>query len=118
MSDRPGEGSDRTTRWGDRVWALAARRRHGSDGTVAVGVAGSVMRAVADASGVDPHDLTDPVLYDHVDVDALERLVERPAGPGDATGGVSVRFRYDAYLVAVHPDGLVEVYEPLDRSAS
>lgn len=56
-------------------------------------VSEAVVRAVADAEGVSPRDVTPP-LYESVNPDALDDLF------GGRTGG-SITFRYCGYLVEV-----------------
>lgn len=69
------------------------------------------MLAVADAKDVSPHAITDPTLFDCIDVESVSRLVED--GPTGAAGTESVRFDYDDSLIEVRADGLVGVFEPV-----
>lgn len=68
--------------------------------TGATSLAVAVVKAVADAEGVDPVDLSSPLAYT-VDPDALDTLFR--AGTGRVT------FDYCGYLVAVDADRTVEV---------
>lgn len=63
----------------------------------------SILAAVASELGVDVADLDQP-LYDAIDPDALNRLLEH----GSA---VSVTFEYDGHRITVDGDG-VEVADP------
>lgn len=64
-----------------------------------------VVRVVADEAEVDPLDL--PPLYNTIDTDALDAVVETvPTG--------SVQFRYADYFVTVYGDGSIEVTEESD----
>lgn len=60
-----------------------------------------VIEAVAAATGRDPLDLETP-LYEVVDTDALDRLVD-----GEAFRGFE--FEYDGHAVAVDGDGRIAV---------
>lgn len=60
-----------------------------------------VADALAAATGTDPTRL-EPPLYDVVDPDALDALVE-------GATGVRVSFDYDGHHVVVHGDGAVTV---------
>ncbi|WP_144798232.1 HalOD1 output domain-containing protein [Halorubrum depositum] len=65
----------------------------------------AVVEAVADLAGVAPDGLADEadiVLYDHVDLDALDALVEHRAD-----GGVSLSFSVAEYDVRVDDDEAV-----------
>ena len=83
------------------------RVEHGSDGP---SPSRAVIEAVADAASVDPVDLADEagiVLYDHVDLDALDVLV---SGTAEATVNVSLSVAdydvsVDATAVVVEPTG-------------
>lgn len=63
-----------------------------------------VVEAVATVAGVDSTTLETP-LYDVVDADALDRLVD-----GKLDG--NVQFQYLGYRVIVEGDGAVSVTEP------
>lgn len=64
---------------------------------------GAVVRAVATAADRDPAAI-DP-LYNHVDPDAIEALVESTA----ATDALELTFQFDAHRVTIHGDGRVVV---------
>lgn len=64
-----------------------------------------VVRVVADEADVDPLEL--PPLYNTIDTDALDAVIETvPSG--------SVQFRYADHYVTVYGDGSVEVTEQSD----
>jgi len=69
----------------------------------------TLVDALASAAGVEPTEL-DP-LYDTVDLDALEALVEPTSGP-EASNGV-YSFSHEAWNVFVCSDGRIKV---CDRS--
>ncbi|MFC6989416.1 HalOD1 output domain-containing protein [Haloplanus sp. GCM10025708] len=63
----------------------------------------AIVRAVESYAGVDADAL--PPLYESVDAEALEELLEpRASSPG---GNVGVRFDYEAYELVVTSDGLI-----------
>lgn len=62
----------------------------------------AIIRAVADAEGVDPSELDTP-LFEVVDPDALDTLFRFPADRSRSTGCIS--FEYYGYGVNVHADG-------------
>lgn len=62
----------------------------------------SIVAEVADREDVSPVDL--PPLYDHLDSEALQDLVES----ADA-GTLEITFVYDDYTVIVQADGSVDV---------
>lgn len=66
---------------------------------------GSIVETIAAREGVDPVDLEVP-LYDAVDPDALDRLVERAS---DGRASLQVEFSYCGYDVSVTSDGAVHV---------
>lgn len=71
----------------------------------------TVLRAISEAAGLDPVDLSDP-LIESIDPDALDALF-RPrhdGSPRRADGRVA--FATNGYEVVVHGDGRVIVYEP------
>jgi hypothetical protein len=71
-------------------------------------VAHRVVEAVADEKSISPAEVSKP-LYDVIDTDALNRLVERPLATG--TTGVDLRFEYLECAVSVltRDDGEVSV---------
>ncbi|WP_435177137.1 HalOD1 output domain-containing protein [Halorussus sp. AFM4] len=66
-----------------------------------------VVTAVADATDRDPQAL--PPLYDAVDPDALEALVNRPPHVGRGSTGVEVAFEFADCVVTVSSTGDVDV---------
>lgn len=63
----------------------------------------AVVRAIAKEKGVDPAELTPP-LVSAVDPDALDALFER-----NGTAGIRLSFEYGEYTVTVSDSGDVEV---------
>lgn len=71
-----------------------------------------VIQRVAAAEGVDPIDL--PPLYDTIDTDALDTLVQRaPPTGNEARTPQEIRFTYHGYDVRVTGSGFVSLHEPL-----
>ncbi|WP_368410788.1 HalOD1 output domain-containing protein [Haladaptatus salinisoli] len=65
---------------------------------------------MAAAKGVDPAEVKDPVLYECVDVDALEDSFFGPRVSGQIRDGVgSVAFRYDTDRIEIASDGWISV---------
>jgi hypothetical protein len=75
-----------------------------------MGVSERVIRTISTAADSDPTEL--PPLYDAIDPDALDALVERMSDG-------SVSFAYAGYDVTVESDGTVEFEErPVDGEGS
>lgn len=68
----------------------------------------AVIREVSDLWGADPIEM-DP-LYNHVDPDALDRLL-KSNGPRQAGNDVKVEFQYQDYRIILHAHGKGYVYE-------
>lgn len=64
----------------------------------------AIVEAIAEATDQDPLDI-DPV-QNHIDTDALEKLVTSDTTNGDVT----VQFEYEAFTVQVEGSGAVEVH--------
>ena len=74
-------------------------------------VAVAIVEAVADRKGVDPIEL--PPLYDVVDTDGLEGIVD-----GDRAGSLQVRFTYAGYRVTIESAAEPEItLEPMITSS-
>lgn len=72
-----------------------------------------VIQAIANAAGVDPTELSEP-LIDSVDPDALDAIF-RPRHDGTARSGDAwLEFPTNEYVVVVRGDGQVAVYESAD----
>jgi hypothetical protein len=67
---------------------------------------------LADVQGVEATALEGPLLYDCVDVGAVETAIFG-CDPADR-GLEAVAFRYDSYLVNVRRDGQIRVFEAVD----
>ncbi|WP_458186938.1 DUF7344 domain-containing protein [Haladaptatus sp. NG-WS-4] len=75
----------------------------------------TIIAAVADAEGVSPPDITEPVLYDCVDIAALEDAFFGPSVAGERRDAVgSVEFQFAEYRIELKSDGWIAVYEPAD----
>ncbi len=75
----------------------------------------TIIGAVAEAEGVSPTDITEPVLYECVDIAALEDAFFGPTVVGhdrDAVG--SVEFRFGEYRIELKDDGWITLYKPTD----
>lgn len=71
----------------------------------------TIIGAIAAAEGVSPAELKEPVLYDCVDVAALEDSFFGPKIAGERRDTVgSVEFEFGEYRVEVKSDGWVSVY--------
>lgn len=68
----------------------------------------AVIEAVARRNGLDPLELKTP-LYDAIDSDRLDTLVESARQRGNST--VEVTFEYSGYTVTVNGDGAVTLRE-------
>ncbi|UIP01388.1 hypothetical protein Hbl1158_15885 (plasmid) [Halobaculum sp. CBA1158] len=118
--DQPGDdpksgGAAPATRTEAEEWAHLARRRYRSDED---DIVTAIVFALADAEGVDPHEVTTPVVHDLIDLDALERFVDGGGSARSQANG-TVRFTVDPYVVVVRTAGTIDVYEPGDgRPAS
>jgi hypothetical protein len=110
MADPTGaeDGSDRA-RWHGRNWAWTAQRRF--DSPDRVDLIRVVVLAIADGAGIAPDEVTDPTLFECVDIEAVSRLVE--SGSTTGWGSDSVRFEYDGSMIEVRADGLVSVFAPI-----
>ncbi|MGA9401872.1 HalOD1 output domain-containing protein [Haladaptatus sp.] len=94
----------------DDHWTLVQQARYepesGHDLTAII------VTAVAEAEGLSPMELKDPVLYDCVDVAALENALFGFDVSGiDRDGVGSVEFMFGEYRVTVKNDGWISVYE-------
>ncbi|MFC7138124.1 HalOD1 output domain-containing protein [Halobaculum litoreum] len=105
-------GTEDSVRWRGDDWIASGRRRYVVDSDDELTTA--IVFAVADARAVAPEEIGDPSLYDCVDIGALERLVSAQSSSDLARAESEVRFDYDGHLVAVHTDGRVIVYDPVE----
>lgn len=72
----------------------------------------AIVTAIADAEGVDPMKLGPPLLYDVVDVPAIEQsFFGSRTGNRTRNATGATQFRYGRYLVKVRSDGWIEVFE-------
>ncbi|WP_266080040.1 HalOD1 output domain-containing protein [Haladaptatus caseinilyticus] len=71
----------------------------------------TIIGAIAAAEGVSPRELKEPVLYDCVDIAALEDSFFGPTVAGRRRNAIgSVEFHFGEYRVEVKSDGWVSVY--------
>jgi hypothetical protein len=63
----------------------------------------TVVRAVSSATGQDPANM--PFLYESVDPDALNQLMDRPGADGSES--LCVSFQYAGYYVAAEHDRIL-----------
>lgn len=87
-------------------WAEVGRSRY--DPTGDDDLTAALAFVLADVEGVEPTELNEPLLYDCVDVTAVETAVFG-CDPPDR-GLEAVAFRYDGYLVNVRRDGQIRVF--------
>lgn len=91
---------------GQRLVEQAQYKRTGRDDLTT-----TIIEAIAAAEGVSPAELKEPVLYDCVDIAALEDSFFEPKVARERSDAVgSVEFEYDEYRVEVSSDGWVSVY--------
>lgn len=94
----------------DSQWRRAAQRHYDPDGDGELATA--IVFAIADARGVDPSDVRSPVLYDVVDVAAIEKCFFNRVIKSESLRETGVvEFQYTDYLVRVTHDGWIQIYE-------
>ncbi|WP_164974748.1 HalOD1 output domain-containing protein [Halegenticoccus tardaugens] len=76
----------------------------------------AIVKAVAEAEGVEITSVSEPYLYDSVDTAALENILfDDSSGTDRANAGRgdrgNARFSYHGYAVTVDGDGWIQVYE-------
>jgi hypothetical protein len=71
----------------------------------------AVVSAISTVTGVDPLEL--PHIYDSIDPDALDAIMESPVVVGHHDT-VDVRFRYADHDVSVRTDGTITVRAPVE----
>ncbi|WP_223301914.1 HalOD1 output domain-containing protein [Haladaptatus sp. R4] len=110
---RTSEGDDRVDVDGgddDGHWTLVQQARYEQGGSY--DLTATIVGAIAEAKGVSPMELNDPVLYDCVDVAALEDAFFGPDVSGRSRAGLgTVEFTFGNYRVTVKSDGWISVYE-------
>ncbi|MFC6862967.1 HalOD1 output domain-containing protein [Halomicroarcula sp. GCM10025817] len=72
----------------------------------------TIIRALADAAGVEPVDL--PPIYEYVDPEALDALFE--GHDGDTDSDTILSFQVDAWNVFVHSDGRIRICDANQRT--
>lgn len=68
----------------------------------------AVVSAVSAVNGVEPTEVE--CLYDRIDPDVLDALVDRPMVIGDG-GTIGVEFQYAGYRVSVRNNGSITILE-------
>lgn len=105
------EAPSRGAEVGDGGRTLRSRRHY--DPAAERSLTAVVVFAVADALDVDAVDVRSPVLYDVVDLTAVESTLFGASGEGDGRAShAAVSFRFADTHVVVRDDGWVQVYEP------
>lgn len=102
------EDSDREVdvNGGDQLLEQAHYERAGRDDLTT-----TIIRAIAAAEGVSPAELKEPVLYECVDIAALEDSFFGPTVAGERRNAIgSVEFTFGEYRVELASDGWVSVY--------
>lgn len=71
----------------------------------------TIVGAIAAAEGISPAELKDPILYECVDIAALEDSFFGPTVAGERRNAVgSVEFLFGEYRIEVSSEGWVSVY--------
>jgi hypothetical protein len=73
-------------------------------------VSEKVIRAVAEAEGINPRVVTPP-LYEVVDPEALDRIFQPSTGSGPTNGNLT--FSYSGHQITVGENGEVMVYSDI-----
>ncbi|ODR80522.1 hypothetical protein BG842_03435 [Haladaptatus sp. W1] len=90
-------------------WQLVQRVHYDRDGRHDLTTV--IICAIAVAESVAPNELKEPVLYEGVDVAAIENSFFRPEVMGQNQDGVgTVAFRFDDYHIEVADEGAIAVY--------
>ena len=101
--------TDRHTRWHQ-----LAQRHYDPERDAELTTA--IVYTLAEAKEIEPNQLKSPLLYDVVDVPAIETAFFGDSSNGDSlpeTG--TVEFRYDEHLVKIKSDGWIQVYGTNER---
>lgn len=97
----------------DGEWIQVAQQKYdpGSDADLAT----PIVYALAEADGVSPTELKSPILYDVVNVSALEDAFFDRELPGNHRQGTgTTAFRYNQYLVKLQSNGWIQVFGQTD----
>lgn len=90
-------------------WNLVAQANYERDGNHDLTT--TIVAAIADHEGVSPTEITQPVLYDCVDVTALEDAFFGPEVKGENRDSVgTAEFQYGEYRIEVASNGWISVY--------
>lgn len=97
----------------DEQWTQVAQQKYDPDRDADLTT--SIVYVLAEADGVSPTELKSPLLYDVVDVPALEDALFGCEVSGKQRQGVGpTAFRYNQYLVKVRSDGWIQVFGQTD----
>lgn len=98
-------------------WSQVGQRHYEPDGRRELTTA--IVYAIAEAEGVSPSEIKSPLLYEIVDVPAIEDAFFGSGVAGESRQGVgTVEFQYTDYLVKIRSDGWIQVYEPTGADLS
>jgi hypothetical protein len=90
--------------------------QHLYDPTTGPDLATVVIESVAAAEGVDATSITEPILFDVVDITAVkDALFGVSLGAKRNGSGGSFDFEYRGFRITVRGDGWVQVAEPTER---
>jgi Halobacterial output domain 1 len=96
-------------------WQLVEQAQYDRDGRHDLTTA--IIATIATAEGVAPAELKEPVLYECVDVAAIEDSFFGPEVIGqNRDGDGTVAFRFGDYRVEIANDGVIAVYAPTSKS--
>ncbi|WP_458205251.1 HalOD1 output domain-containing protein [Haladaptatus sp. NG-SE-30] len=91
-------------------WNLVQQAQYDQDGRHDLTT--TIISAIADAEGVSLTEVDKPILYECVDVTALEDAFFGPYVEGHSRDSVSTaEFEYGDYRVVIKSDGWISVYE-------
>lgn len=101
----------------DAHWRQVARRLY--EPSRSGDLTTEIVYTIADAKDVDPTALKSPILYDVMDVAAVEDAFFEIDRQSDAPPGrARFEFRYAEFLVEVRSDGWIHVFEPTESESS
>ena len=117
MNDDGSHADDDPTHDGDAQWHQLAQRHYDPERDAELTTA--IVYTVADAKEIEPNQLKSPLLYDVVDVPAIETAFFEGSANGDSPPGTgTVEFRFDGHLVKIRSDGWIQVYGTSERTES
>ncbi|SIR20512.1 hypothetical protein SAMN05421858_1819 [Haladaptatus litoreus] len=91
------------------TWNLVTQANYDRDGDHDLTT--TIIAAIADHEDVSPTEITQPVLYDCVDIAALEDAFFGPKARGEKRDSIgTAEFQYGEYRVEVASSGWVSIY--------